>query len=88
MSSRTIASLAEGRSNKQIAAELHLSEGTVRNYLSTAFGKLGSRVDPQAAGSYWELANDDQPDSFAAVCSRVGDKRYLTCPVPSAAVAG
>jgi hypothetical protein len=24
----------------------------------TAFGKLGSRVDPKAQGSYWELASD------------------------------
>lgn len=32
--------LAGGRSNKQIAVELKLSEGTVRNYLSNVFGKL------------------------------------------------
>jgi DNA-binding NarL/FixJ family response regulator len=32
---------AEGLSNREIGARLYLSEGTVRNYLSTAFGKLG-----------------------------------------------
>ncbi len=37
----------EGRSSADIAAELRLSEGTVRNYLSEAIAKLGAvnRVD-------------------------------------------
>jgi len=37
----------EGRSSSEISAELHLSEGTVRNYLSEAISKLGAtnRVD-------------------------------------------
>ncbi len=37
----------EGRSTSEIAAELHLSEGTVRNYLSEAIAKLGAanRID-------------------------------------------
>ena len=37
----------DGRSSSDIAAELHLSEGTVRNYLSEAIAKLGAanRVD-------------------------------------------
>jgi two-component system response regulator DesR len=37
----------DGRSSGEIAAELHLSEGTVRNYLSDAISKLGAanRVD-------------------------------------------
>jgi DNA-binding CsgD family transcriptional regulator len=32
---------AEGLSNREIGARLYLSDGTVRNYLSTAFTKLG-----------------------------------------------
>jgi two-component system response regulator DesR len=38
---------AEGQTSARIAAELHLSEGTVRNYLSEAISKLGAenRVD-------------------------------------------
>lgn len=32
---------AEGRSSAEIAAVVHLSEGTVRNYLSEAISKLG-----------------------------------------------
>ena len=37
----------EGRSSGDIARQVHLSEGTVRNYLSEAIGKLGAanRVD-------------------------------------------
>ena len=37
----------DGRSSTEIATELHLSEGTVRNYLSDAITKLGAtnRVD-------------------------------------------
>ena len=40
-------SAGEGRSSAEIAAELRLSEGTVRNYLSEAIAKLGAanRVD-------------------------------------------
>jgi two-component system response regulator DesR len=38
---------ADGRATAAIAAELHLSDGTVRNYLSEAIAKLGAanRVD-------------------------------------------
>ena len=32
---------AAGLSNREIGARLYLAEGTVRNYLSTAFAKLG-----------------------------------------------
>jgi len=32
---------ADGLSNREIGARLHLTEGTVRNYLSAAFAKLG-----------------------------------------------
>ena len=38
---------ADGRSSAEIAAEFHLSEGTIRNYLSEAIAKLGAanRID-------------------------------------------
>lgn len=39
----------EGRSSADIAAELHLSEGTVRNYLSEAINKLGAANRVEAA---------------------------------------
>jgi two-component system response regulator DesR len=40
---------AEGRSGADIATDLHLSEGTVRNYLSEAISKLGARNRVEAA---------------------------------------
>jgi two-component system response regulator DesR len=40
---------AEGQSGADIARELRLSEGTVRNYLSEAVGKLGGRNKVDAA---------------------------------------
>ncbi len=39
----------QGRSGADIAAELGLSEGTVRNYLSEAIGKLGAANRVEAA---------------------------------------
>lgn len=41
--------VAEGASNAGIAMRLHLAEGTVRNYLSTAMTKLGARNRTDAA---------------------------------------
>jgi len=41
--------LANGRSNTDIAAQLFLSEGTVRNYVSGIFAKLGVADRTQAA---------------------------------------
>lgn len=39
----------EGQSSARIAAELHLSEGTVRNYLSEAISKVGAENRVEAA---------------------------------------
>jgi two-component system response regulator DesR len=39
----------DGRSSAEIAADLHLSEGTVRNYLSEAIAKLGAANRTDAA---------------------------------------
>ncbi len=41
--------ISRGRSNKQIAAALHLSEGTVKGYTSIIFDKLGVTDRTQAA---------------------------------------
>jgi two-component system response regulator DesR len=40
---------AEGRPNAEIATALHLAGGTVRNYLSSAIAKLGTRNRTEAA---------------------------------------
>ena len=49
-----IKEIAEGHSNKEIAANLYLSEGTVRNYLSTILDKLGLRDRTQLAIFYYK----------------------------------
>ena len=41
--------LAEGNNNKQIASQLYLAEGTVKNYISTIFDKLSVKDRTQAA---------------------------------------
>ena len=47
---RDVLRLAEqGHPNAHIAAQLHLAEGTVRNYLSTAIAKLGAENRSRAA---------------------------------------
>jgi len=38
---KVLALIAKGNTNKEIANNLHLGEGTVRNYVSSIFGKLG-----------------------------------------------
>jgi two-component system response regulator DesR len=45
---------ASGSPVSEIAATMHLSEGTVRNYLSTAIGKTGARNRIEA----WRVARD------------------------------
>ena len=41
--------IADGRSNKEIAAALYLTEGTIKGYVSTIFDKLGVEDRTQAA---------------------------------------
>ncbi len=46
--------VAEGLSNREIAGRLYLSEGTVRNYISTILEKLGLRDRTQLAVFYYK----------------------------------
>jgi DNA-binding NarL/FixJ family response regulator len=46
--------VAEGLSNKEIAAKLFLSEGTIRNYISTILEKLYLRDRTQLAIFYYK----------------------------------
>lgn len=56
-----------------VFAELRQDDRVVAIDADTSFGKLGSRVDPRAHGSYWELAADQHLDTFADVRNRVGN---------------
>ncbi len=47
--------VAQGHSNKEIAETIHLSEGTVRNFISSILGKLGLRDRTQLAVYYWKI---------------------------------
>lgn len=40
--------VAQGFNNKQIAAVLYISEGTVRNYISSIYNKIGISERTQA----------------------------------------
>lgn len=46
---RVLALIAEGQTNRDIASELFLSEGTVRNYVSSIFSKLSVSNRAEAA---------------------------------------
>jgi DNA-binding NarL/FixJ family response regulator len=62
--------LASGSSNSEIARRLFLSEGTIRNYLSTIFNKLGVADRTQAAliaiqaGITLESSQNNQSDRY------------------------
>lgn len=49
---RIVSLVAEGQTNKEIAAVLNLSDKTVKNYLSNAMGKLKTRRRSQAAALF------------------------------------
>jgi two-component system, NarL family, response regulator DevR len=50
---RVLALVADGKTNKEIAAALALSEKTVKNYLSNIFQKLHITRRAQAASLYF-----------------------------------
>jgi two-component system response regulator DevR len=46
---KILALIAEGKTNKQIASEIYLSDKTVKNYVSSILGKLGMERRAEAA---------------------------------------
>jgi MinD-like ATPase involved in chromosome partitioning or flagellar assembly len=58
-----------------VFAELRQDDRVVAVDADTGFGKLGSRIDPAAADSYWELAADSELFRFSDVRSRVGNNK-------------
>jgi MinD-like ATPase involved in chromosome partitioning or flagellar assembly len=55
-----------------IFAELRQQDHVVAIDADTAFGRLGSRIDPQSAASFWELTADKNLRSFTDVVGRLG----------------
>jgi len=53
-------------------AELRHQDHVVAIDADTAFGRLGSRVDPRATGSFWALTSDQNLRSFTDVVGRLG----------------
>lgn len=49
---RVLALIAEGRTNKEVGAELNLSEKTVKNYLASVFDKLNVTRRSQAVARF------------------------------------
>jgi MinD-like ATPase involved in chromosome partitioning or flagellar assembly len=58
-----------------VFAELRQDDRVVAIDADTGFGKLASRIDPAASGSYWELATDSELFRFSDVRSRVGNNK-------------
>lgn len=54
-----IRKVADGKNNREIAEELFLSEGTVRNYLSQILEKLDLRDRTQLAVYYYQHLRED-----------------------------
>lgn len=55
-----------------VLAELRPDDRVVAVDADTGFGKLGSRVDPKAQSSFWELAGDQHLETSVDIRSRVG----------------
>ncbi|MCV7274630.1 MinD/ParA family ATP-binding protein [Mycolicibacter arupensis] len=55
-----------------VFAALRRADHVVAVDADTAFGRLGSRIDPHATSSYWDLAADQSMQSFTDISSRVG----------------
>jgi len=59
---KVLSLIAQGHTNKEIATNLHLGEGTVRNYVSSIFGKLGLSNRAEATGYAVRHNLDDYVD--------------------------
>jgi DNA-binding NarL/FixJ family response regulator len=69
---RVLARITAGETNREIAQQLHLGEGTVRNYVSSIFDKLG-------------VANRAEAAAFATQHHLDGLSDYREAPMPALA---
>ena len=53
-------------------AELRQQDHVVAIDADTAFGRLGSRIDPRSTSSFWELTSDKNLQTFTDVVARLG----------------
>ena len=58
--SRVLTLMADGMTNREIAARMALSEKTVKNYSSHMMSKLGVTRRTEAAALYWKHAKTEQ----------------------------
>jgi DNA-binding NarL/FixJ family response regulator len=52
-SEKVVRAIADGMSNAEVAEALYMSEGTVRNHISSILAKLGLRNRTQIAVYYY-----------------------------------
>jgi Response regulator containing a CheY-like receiver domain and an HTH DNA-binding domain len=57
---RVLALIAEGKTNKEVGAEMNLSEKTVKNYLANIFDKLDVNRRSQATAIYVQHTKSDR----------------------------
>ena len=57
---RILALIAEGLTNREIGAELHLAEKTVKNYVSNLLAKLDMQRRTEAAVFYTQVAREQE----------------------------
>jgi len=50
--------IADGLPNKEIAAGLNISPGTVRSHVQSIFAKLGVSNRTEAAKAFWSTSSD------------------------------
>jgi MinD-like ATPase involved in chromosome partitioning or flagellar assembly len=70
-----------------VFAELRNEDRIVAIDADTAFGRLAGRIDPTAAGSFWELIADQHLDNFADIKSRLGSNAAGLYVLPGESVA-
>jgi DNA-binding NarL/FixJ family response regulator len=61
---RVLRLIAAGRTNKEVGTEMNLADGTVRNYLSSVFTKLGVQNRTEAA-AIWLQHTKSNASSFS-----------------------
>ena len=61
---KVLALIAQGKTNKEVAASLHLGEGTIRNYVSSIFSKLNLSNRAEATAYAVRHNLDDYIETF------------------------